>query len=405
MVDSEHSLIMYNIKIKNIIIVISAIIVIVLIIAITLMKTGSPLSKNSSNNADFVVSGVPYFGIYNHKGKTIGGATDTAATVASVLEYWYPGENNLKEIGKTIITKNGDAFIGSDAINNYINYAYKDKLTIREEKLDLNGLKKYINSDTRTPLIAFLPVSNDQPSDVAYHPAAVVIGMKETEKKVVLHDYWQGNNYEISYADFEKRLGGSGNQGQFIVIQPVNLKGTLVKLAKISPAPYPARTDMMGKDEAMFQNYALCSRTFVAGQTGMALGYCEKTLNDTNFEASFPPYFKVALYVYLAGIYNIMGNDLNKAEGYARKAVELNHDLDKPFKDWLGYDINMSRADSAGKASWPNQVLGNVLRNKGQFQEAIDNYNMALNIYPANRGAKEGLALATDVLAKQTKSK
>ena len=39
---------------------------------------------------------------------------------------------------------------------------------------------------------------------MTYHPATLLIGIEDSQKKVVLQDYWFGNNYEVSFDDFNK---------------------------------------------------------------------------------------------------------------------------------------------------------------------------------------------------------
>ena len=86
----------------------------------------------------------------------------------------------------------------------------------------------------------------------------------------------------------------------------------------------------------MFQNYALGDGAAMKGMYDIAQKYYSDALNDPKFEDYFPPYFKVLLFSRLAQVYLAQGN-LDQAQIFAEKAVDLDQDLDKPFKDWPGY--------------------------------------------------------------------
>jgi len=68
-----------------------------------------------------------------------------------------------------------------------------------------------------------------------------------------------------------------------------------------------------------------------------------------------------------------MDNDLN----YAQKAVAEDHDLDKPFKDWMGYETNYVRPDQPGVIPEPYMILGDILDKRGRLREALDAYKKA----------------------------
>jgi tetratricopeptide (TPR) repeat protein len=397
-------------KVKRNILLLSAVAVVVVAAVVGVIFFGAKMfqiSKENQKQSDYVIQGIPYIGIYNHKGDysfsyVLG---DTSMAAASLLEYWNPGQNNLVQVALCFsdINNNSGRITGLTDIEGCIS-KFGD-YNFQTVHLNTDELKKYVNSEVKTPLIFFLPVSIDQPLEISYHPATLLIGIEDSQKKVILHDFWFGNNYEVSFDDFNKLWEGVRPDGRntYLVVQPKDLQNKLKEIDSRKITAYPARTSIMDQAHSMFQNYALGWGAKLRGTYDVAQKYYSEILNDPKFEDYFPPYFKVSLFTKLADVYLAQGN-LDQAFVNATKAVELNHDLDKPFKDWLGCELRGGNTPgNQGVSSDAYRILGAVYRKQKKYQAAIDNYQKALDINPGNPNAEKGLKLSQLGLAGEVK--
>lgn len=345
-------------------------------------QSGVPVS----GEIDYIIPGVPYYGVFSHKNLGSYVTGDTPSALASVLEYWNPGKNNFVELQRFFTMKKGH-LITADKLNDFIN---TDDYTVQKKRLEINDLKKYINSETKTPLFMFFPIDENQPDVVTYHPATLLIGIKDSEKKLVFHNYWLGNNYEISYDTYEKMWERmrTDERKEFIVIQPKDLSGKLREIDSRKIEQYPARTSIMEKTEQMFKNYAIGRGAFNLTLSDISLNYFNNIMNDPNFNAYFPPYFKVILYTSLADLeLGKTDGNMDVALGYATKSVGLNHDLDKAVGEWPGYEARFNKPGIIDRISDPYKTLGDVYLKKEDYVRANENYSQALDIQVTNEDA------------------
>jgi len=335
----------------------------------------------------YTVPNVPYFGMYDHKGSFsfVCGymSGDFCISALEILEYWNPGQNNIRSVCDRL----GEGISDSESAVRVAPYnltqMFDEKgFSVEFINISLADLKKYINPKSRTPLLLFLPISTDQPDTVPYYPATVLIGVDEKEQKLTFHSYWLGNNYELSFDDFnqlQNRLQPD-QRNAYVVIQPKNLDEKLKEVSERKVETYPARTSIMQNGEQMFKNYAIGSGgAYNASLWPQALDYLSKTENNPSFNEFFPPYFKTMLYYQMAKMY-FLKNDLDNALNYAQRAVAINQDLNKPWKDWPGYEVSYVRPDARGVAPEPYTILGDILDKKGDLNGALKAYKQASNI-------------------------
>lgn len=351
---------------------------------IFMLKNINKNEQAAVSTGSYIVPNVPYFGMYDHKGSfsLVCGYTggDFCISALEILEYWNPGQNNIRTVCDRL--NEGISDQGSAALVAYSNLVqmFSEKgFSAQMITLSLNDLKKYVNSEAKTPLMLFLPISNDQPDSILYYPATVLIGVDEKEQRLTFHSYWLGNNYELSFDDFnqlENRLQPD-QRNAYIVIQPKNLDEKLKEISERKVMAYPARTSIMQNGEGMFKNYAIGSGgAYNFGLWPQVLEYLSKTENDPNFNEFFPPYFKTMLYYQTAKMY-FLKNDLDSALNYAQKAVAIDQNLDQPFKDWPGYEISYNSPNKRGIAPEPYMILGDILDKQGDLKGALKAYKEA----------------------------
>ena len=224
-------------------------IVLVVVVMLLLIAAGLFFKLNGLNKAniygknsditmdsDYIIPNVPYYGIHNNLKGHFGNTVNSAFSIAT---YWNPGLiESLETGGKVIDIKN---------INDAEAVFVKAGFVVQTLKLSLTDLKKYINPEVRTPLLLFLPLDAKQPDEVMDYAATVLIGINEKEQKLTFHDFWLGNNYEMSYDKFnqlENRLPVE-QRNSYTLIQPNNLDEKLKEISQRKIVAYPARTEVM----------------------------------------------------------------------------------------------------------------------------------------------------------------
>lgn len=365
----------------------------VIVLAVVIGISWRILSKKDIfiKRIDYVIPGVPYIGIYNHKGKLKRLAYDRDSAVASVLEYWSPRENDFVKIRKGLVVFKQKK--GPDYLASFVNGLGGVQAEVKNLKLE--ELRNYISSSTRMPLITFTAISENQPPESRYYPARVLIGLKESEKKLIFHDYWLGNNYEVSFDEYNRLLEKTPLElrNKYVIIWPKNLSNKLKEVQNRSIIPYPQRTEIMNKAEEMFKNYAMAVYPYYSKQYDETEKYFSNVINNPDFEEFFPPEYKVRVYCELAEM-QLGKNDLEAALVNVQKSIEMNHDLDKPFKDWLGYKMRGNAPGHLGELTMPDRILGDIYMQLKDFARAKESYQKSLNIRPQNKKALEGLRRA-----------
>lgn len=340
---------------------------------------------NRERKISYTIPGVPYYNVWNHRGEAAYFSGETAAAIFSVLDYWSPGITKPAETDKFFkIERKAGGSVDIEDIKRYVDSIAKDQYIVQPVVLKQNEIKQYVNSEIKTPLLVYLPISEEQPADLAYYPVGVVIGVNEIEGKITVHDFWLGNNREISFDElgnfWERKQPNQRNM--YFVIQPKNLKEALEKIKKKEIRPYPIRTTLMVGNEVMIKNYVLGIGAQTALNYDLASSFFSKIESDPAFQSNFIPVLKVQVLSRLSAI-KLQNKDLAGALSYAEKAVELDHDIDKPLDNgWLGYEYVRVDKANQGKSPDPYRVLGNVYKAMGENEKAIDAYKKVLEIDP-----------------------
>ncbi|HYF13302.1 MAG TPA: papain-like cysteine protease family protein, partial [Candidatus Paceibacterota bacterium] len=164
------------------------------------------------------IEGVPYYGLYTQKGEASKFNHEVDASLASILEYWNPDTLDFGAFADDLfvelegLTRDERANYTLDQIGysleNLANFISRDGLyTARVEGLSLRDAAKYIERDV--PLYTYASLTNDAP--LAYASPYVLIGIDEVEKRLTLHNYWFGNNLELTFDEFNNLIGAENS--------------------------------------------------------------------------------------------------------------------------------------------------------------------------------------------------
>lgn len=332
----------------------------------------------------YTIPNVPYSGIYNHKGELSRIDNSSSAAVYSLVEYWAPGPESVNTAvalsnNKTQATTASPNTLAKLA--SYFSSLPGYSATVKD--LPLSQFSDYINSKMRTPLVVFLPIKKELLLPMPVRFASVVIGIDMPKKKLIMHHYWYGNNYEVSFEDFYNLIGiTEGENVPVLIVQSNNLPQSLALIKERPEQPYSPRTEVMEKARPMFEEYATGLNLMLGNlEAAKLLPYLFAVVNNPNFEAYFPPYFQVDTYDMIALQYYRL-NDLTKAEEYINKALEKNHDLNQPKGSWPGFDGLKRSSGNEGRLAVTYRVLGYIKIAQKDYKAGLAAHEEAYKIYP-----------------------
>src|SRR3989344_2666478 len=151
-----------------------------------------------------LIDGVPYYGVYN----LYPDFTSSATSIATILRYYNDERVSFSELKNNFPDSRHD----TDDLSHFRNSlsffetqgynTFSLGLASKKGK-EINEIKKYINKDI--PVIVIqqkrLDTKND---DIERFGWRVVIGVFDDKKEIIVYDAYLGNNYKLSYNDFEK---------------------------------------------------------------------------------------------------------------------------------------------------------------------------------------------------------
>jgi hypothetical protein len=323
-----------------------------------LAHQGTPVATQGTS---YVIPDVPYVNIIN--GFRF---SDTAAAMFSILKYW--GDTSTDLIALSNAYPNGGIYYTTttpDRIGPY--FDGKGLNTLRVQLKTIDDMRKYINKDAKVPLLVFQKPSISISSYIFGFRARVVIGLDDIKKTVIVHDYWLGNNFEISYSDF---LTLSATFMAVFPKQQTNIDRVHVEYPQISDN----ERKMLESNMIYYFNY-YTTTTATSTLSSSMLNKIFKTgfLDNPDFQ-NMPPAFKMTAY-------DSQGRMLLKVKDYDgaieafTEAASYDHDLDKPFGKWPAVLITNS-----GQSIYPYYFLGETYMAESRTALAQKNFEKVLSI-------------------------
>ncbi len=197
-------------------------------------------------HVNYLIKGVPYNGIYNlfferadstlisSMMDILGYWGDKRITLSQLLEKFPPPDITRKPAPPASIQDVKKFF----EENGYETYYW----TSTDSGKEIKEIKKFVNSVKKIPVVVYQKRSFDEESSAKAF--RVVIGIFDRDKKVIVHDHNFGNNYEISYQDFEKMFRNDARV--ILAVWPSDkIKGQIA--GPNYNAPYPSRLEAMDR--------------------------------------------------------------------------------------------------------------------------------------------------------------
>lgn len=309
---------------------------------------------------NYLIKGVPYYGFYQryfpNEYNDPSAESTLDSSVKSILDYWGDSRFDFPDL-KKIFPQILHSFASAESFFKSNGYQTAQLGSVDIEKT-IPEIKKYVNGQKRTPVLVLQKRSLDPRSDQLGF--RVVIGVSDDEKKITVHDYYFGNNYEISYQDFETMLAPS--YLSVLAIWPSEeLTGKIKGAPDSQQAPaYPARMEAMDKvGELLAVDRTEACRLFSSfSKSNEAFSLYEGFVNDSNFKY-FPPIYQVDLLSYLAEGYIKYGRYDDAIKLIQDNILPINHDLNQnPPEGWY--------IPSQSKMAYPYSVLTEAYINKGE---------------------------------------
>lgn len=280
---------------------------------------------------NYLIPGVPYNGVYNLFFEK---ADSTAvSSVMDILGYWGDDRfsvSKLKEIfTKAATTRTIKKFFED---NGYETYRWVPS----DASDELKEIKKFVNSQKRMPVIIYQMRYYLDSAEPVWG-LRVVIGVFDKDKKVIVHDHDFGNNYEISYRDFESMFDPGVNA--ILAVWPSDSLKTSLKGPDYN-ASYPPRLESMDKIGLLLTTKgAQAAAYFQNGNFEKSSVFFKEMIDSPDFQY-FPPAFQVVELYLLAGSYNYLGEYDKAIKLITERILPLNQNLNKPFPGWTVLSVD-----------------------------------------------------------------
>lgn len=340
---------------------------IVAIIIIVFISGGFIIFYNFKKESVYIIPNVPYYTFFNVgfniEGKLV--RSSSKAVLDMVYDYWNQEKNSLKTYPPNI-----DGRISIYTLAHFAAFQTNfDGFVLKARSI--KDLHEFINPQERTPVIVIQKISLDYPGNRRDY--RLIIGLDDKRKKVITHDFYFGNNYEIDYDEFEKLWEETSKY--YLVIRPQDYKERLGSF-KID-YNYPSRIPAM--DQKKINIYFLLINEKRANiplfttpnNLKEIVEIFDNLLAEENNFQYFPKWFRSLIYIEAAERY-LQAGQLNKAESLISKIIENNQNLKESFSGWQyqwpWYDELPS--------GWI--VIGDIYKAKGNTNEALNYYNKAL---------------------------
>ncbi|MBU3901646.1 hypothetical protein KKF25_03305, partial [Patescibacteria group bacterium] len=278
----------------------------------------------SKQQVNYLIPGVPYYGFYNH----FFDADSTSVTsVADVLGYWGDERVSLADLMEQFPRGNASTTLDLAAFlraNGYETYRWASN----EPGGEINEIKKFVNPDKKIPVIVLQKRSND--SARSAQGFRVVIGVFDGQNKIVVHDHDFGNNYEISYKDFEAMFKENGRV--ILAFWPGEALAKEIKGPDYNKE-YPKRLQAMDNLGELLIKGADAIALANILKNEQALQLYQEFVADPKF-SYFPPAHQVIFYTFLARLYSRLDKTEEAIKIINEKALPINHDLTQSYEDW-----------------------------------------------------------------------
>lgn len=326
---------------------------------------------------NYLIPGVPYYGMSNLFLRQAN--TPAIASILTILGYWGDKRFGVAELRERFFstlesrkTESGEEFFEMTGVplisdisietffkeNGYEVYRW----TFSASGGEIKEIKKFVNQSKKIPVIVFQKESSNQ--EFSATGQRVVIGIFDGEKKVIVHDNLQGNNYEISYQDFEKMF--TNDARTILAVWPSDKTKEIIKGPNYNIS-YPGRLEATDKLKSVMVN--LGEAFFYERQKDdfeKANIFYKEAVNDLNFKY-FPPSYQVVILSAFAHSYIELNQYDEVINVIKERVLPINHNLNEASPGWFSFS-------TIDRDTLPYYFLSEAYLKKGQLELALINY-------------------------------
>ncbi len=318
-----------------------------------------------SSSVNYLIPGVPYNGFYNlffeRADSTI------FSSIKDVLGYWgderYSTADLKKWLASDLILSLGAGVENFFKNNGYEIYSWSSA----DGGKELEEIKKFVNEDKKVPVIVYQKLSLSGEGGAT--GLKVVIGIFDSQKKIIVHDHNLGNNYEISYADFEKMFGS--NARAILAVWPSDKIKKIIKGPDYSRSYFP-RTEIMNNVGHLLVDKKTEAYFYISRKNFEKANLLLKEMSDDADFQYFPRAFQIWLFAVFADTYAELGEYGEAINVLKNRALPLNYDIKEAPAGWVVPQID--------KLFSPYIKIAEFYFKNNERKLALDNYNEAKKI-------------------------
>lgn len=351
--------------------------IIILIVVLTLLGVGGTYYYFWLGRVNYLIPSVSYNGIYNLFFQ--GAAVDSSeiSSILNILGYWGDKRFAASDLAQKFPTSRfatstpvSPMTLKSEVQNFFMENGYETSewLSVKPDNV-IEEIKQFVNSKKKTPVIVLSKRTLDERNNVHIFMVQIVIGVFDNSQKVIVHDHYYGNNYEITYGDFVKLF--QAGTGILAVWPSDKIKGSIA--GPNYNATYPQRLEGMDKAGTLLATkYLLALQLWRRGFHKESIAVYKEFFNDPNCKY-LPPVFQVVRLSSFAKLYIGLNQTSEAIKIIKEQVLPLNKNLSQAPQGWIVPDVDES--------IYPYYVLSLAYLKEGKRNLAIDSYKELARIH------------------------
>ncbi len=255
---------------------------------------------------------------------------------------------------------------------------------------ELEEIKKFVNSSKKIPVIVYQKESVSPDSESLNF--RVIIGVMDKEKKVIAHDNFFGNNYEISYQDFQAMFQPDARA--ILAVWPNKELAKKIKGADHAMI-YPQRLAVMDQLGEHLVKSSDALTYYYQKNYEKSFQVYQEFLSDPKMN-SYPPAYRVVFYNFQATLYFALNKPDEVIKFLTNQSLPINDNLNQPYGTWTE-QVELFEKDPGfkdykeHKFLTPYYWLAKAYLLKNDRESAGNYFEEILKIFPQEKKSLKGL--------------
>ena len=320
---------------------------------------------------NYLIPGVPYYGYYNH---FFDAFVSRVTVTATILDYYGDRRYSLRNLMESQFYSNPGPYSTDDLEIFFKARGYKTAHG-DPNRPALDQMRRFVNPRRNVPIVAIMKSSSGPAAHAMLFQ--VVIGVFDRDKKVVVHDFNFGNNFMMSYDDFQKRLVA----GAFLAVWPSPELGQKIEGID-SRRSYPQRIpamDLVGPLLAKRSEAVNLGNIYTDTDFNDSLSLYREITADPLFERMHPA-ARIVMYEELALRLIKAGKPDEAIRLIEEKVTPINQNLEELFSGWQVSFASAFPTLTKSILPHPWVVQANAYAQVGDLKKAREHLRKAIDI-------------------------